>query len=92
MEEVLTRKQVGNQFVYDKTTKDNWELNKGYRSAEGWHLVPVEHMIPVEVKEEPKEEPKEQVSTKKKDKKEPVKTILLEGIEQEVETSSPEEL
>jgi hypothetical protein len=94
MKEVLTRKQIGNRFVYEKTTEANWELNKTYMSAEGWSLVPEKELIPV-MEETPKVEPVaeeiEPAYPKKKSKYQP-KTVLIEGIEQEQEKPSEDDL
>jgi hypothetical protein len=92
--EVFIRKQVGNQRVIQVTTMANYKRNKAKISAEGWELVPVENLILVEespaVAETVAEEI-EQTYSKRKSKYAP-KTVLLEGIEQEQEKPTEDDL
>lgn len=50
--EVAIVKQISNQKVYRKITYQNWEKNKRYFQADGWSLVPKEHLEKREKKEE----------------------------------------
>ena len=78
--EVAIVKQISNQKVYRKITYQNWEKNKRYFQADGWSLVPKEHLEkrekkeevePVVVEETQEETPKEEKTTKKKSKAAP---------------------
>jgi hypothetical protein len=92
--EVFIRKQIGNRWVIQVTTMANIEKNKTYMSAEGWELVPEKDLIPVledTSKAEPVTEEIEPAYPKKKSKYQP-KTVLIEGIEQEQEKPSEDDL